>query len=72
MLGVNHCFVEYQGRFYDSEAPEGVDDYRDLPFFKRVAKKRGYVSSKTMFPEFLDGPDWQREESTDIPLWSQL
>lgn len=29
-----HCFVVYQGRFYDSEASTGVDTWRDLPSFK--------------------------------------
>ena len=30
----NHDFIEYRGRFYDAEAPGGVDDYRDLPIFE--------------------------------------
>lgn len=29
-----HCFVVYQGRYYDSEAPEGVNHWRDLPCIK--------------------------------------
>jgi hypothetical protein len=28
-----HCFVRYNGRYYDSEAPWGVDDWRDLSCF---------------------------------------
>lgn len=30
-----HAFLECGGRFYDSETPDGVDDWRDLPFFQR-------------------------------------
>lgn len=29
-----HCFVVYQGRYYDSQAPEGVDAWRELPCFR--------------------------------------
>jgi hypothetical protein len=28
-----HCFIEYNGRYYDAEAPEGVDHPRDLPLY---------------------------------------
>lgn len=27
----SHAFVRYQGKFYDSEVPDGVSDWRDLP-----------------------------------------
>jgi hypothetical protein len=30
-----HCFVHRNGKFYDAECPEGVDNWLDLPFFKR-------------------------------------
>lgn len=30
-----HCFVRYQGRFYDSEMPSGVDHWMNLPTFQR-------------------------------------
>lgn len=30
-----HCFTFYRDRYYDSECPEGVRDWRDLPFHKR-------------------------------------
>lgn len=30
----SHCFVQYQGRYYDSQAPEGVAAWRDLPCFR--------------------------------------
>jgi hypothetical protein len=31
----SHCFLCYKGRFYDSEAPDGVEDWRELPHFIR-------------------------------------
>lgn len=30
-----HCFVRYQGRFYDSETPSGVDHWMNLPIFQK-------------------------------------
>lgn len=30
-----HCWVKYEGKFYDSECLEGVYDWRHLEFFKR-------------------------------------
>lgn len=30
-----HCFVVYQGRYYDAECSNGVDDWNNLPFFSR-------------------------------------
>jgi hypothetical protein len=30
-----HCFVAYEGRYYDSEEPTGVDNFQDLPCFSR-------------------------------------
>jgi len=35
-----HCFVIHEGRYYDSEALDGVDDPYDLPFYKRMAKEK--------------------------------
>jgi len=32
-----HCFIRYDGRFYDSECPEGVDSWRELPYFIAAA-----------------------------------
>lgn len=34
-VGGEHAWLECGGRFYDSETPEGVDDWRDLPFFQQ-------------------------------------
>jgi hypothetical protein len=32
-----HCFIRCAGRFYDSECPEGVDSWRELPYFIAAA-----------------------------------
>lgn len=29
-----HVWIQYKGRHYDVEAPDGVEDPRDLPIFK--------------------------------------
>lgn len=39
-----HTFMKYGGLFYDAEAPNGVSDWRDLPFFKR--EKRSGTKNK--------------------------
>jgi hypothetical protein len=31
----NHAFLRWKDKFYDSEAPHGVGDWKDLPFYKR-------------------------------------
>lgn len=36
----SHCWVLCLGVHYDAEAPEGVEDWADLPFFRR---RRGVV-----------------------------
>lgn len=32
----NHCFVFYKGKYYDSECPEGVNSWQELPMFVRA------------------------------------
>ena len=29
----SHCFISYRGKYYDAACPEGVADWRKLPFF---------------------------------------
>lgn len=29
----SHCFIKWDGKFYDSECPEGVTEWRKLPIF---------------------------------------
>lgn len=33
-----HTFLRFKGRYYDAEAPEGVDDWQDLPIFQRLSR----------------------------------
>ena len=33
-----HCFIEYKGKYYDAEAPEGVNHVTQLPFYLQLAK----------------------------------
>ena len=33
-----HFWIEVEGRCYDAEAPEGVEDWKDLPIFQRARK----------------------------------
>jgi hypothetical protein len=32
-IGGTHYFIRYKGRFYDSECPNGVDTWKQLPLF---------------------------------------
>jgi len=34
--GMQHCFTWYEGKFYDSECPEGCEYPDQLPFYKRL------------------------------------
>ena len=36
ICGPWHVFLLYDRRYYDAEAPGGVDDPRDLPFYERT------------------------------------
>jgi hypothetical protein len=34
-----HMWVVYKNKCYDAETPDGVDDFLDLPIFKRMKKR---------------------------------
>lgn len=34
-----HTFLKYRGRYYDAEAPLGVKNWKQLPYFKRQTKR---------------------------------
>lgn len=40
--GGEHYWIEYEGLFYDAERPEGVEDWRDLPYWKRHETPSGF------------------------------
>jgi hypothetical protein len=33
--GGYHVFISYRGRYYDSETPQGITRWQNLPYFKR-------------------------------------
>lgn len=33
-----HCFIVFDGKFYDSECPDGCDYVDELPFYQRELK----------------------------------
>lgn len=37
-----HTIIVFEGRYYDAEAPEGVDDWRQLPIYARQRKEGFY------------------------------
>jgi len=32
-----HVWIYYGDKFYDAECPQGVNDWRELPIFRRIA-----------------------------------
>lgn len=37
---ITHCWVYYNGKHYDSEVPNGVDNWTELPLAKRNLKPK--------------------------------
>lgn len=48
--GFVHTWIAWNGRHYDAERPEGVDDYHDLPFFTRHPEAAIHVERATADP----------------------
>jgi hypothetical protein len=42
-----HYWVEYKGRAYDAECPEGVDDWQNLPIFCHFRERFLTPATKT-------------------------
>jgi hypothetical protein len=38
-----HVWFKYNGKFYDAEIPNGVEDIKDIPYIKRVIKCHGSI-----------------------------
>ncbi|MDP2696088.1 MAG: hypothetical protein Q8O87_02435 [bacterium] len=55
-----HAFIKINNNYYDSEAPNGVSDWRHLPFFKKkddyIADNDAITQSYTEFKKY-----WTRE-----------
>ena len=45
--GFVHTWITYDGRHYDAECVEGVEDHRDLPFFRRHPEAAVHVERET-------------------------
>jgi hypothetical protein len=42
---LGHVWVEFKGKFYDAETPDGVTDWKDLPWMQEFFKaKKQYPS----------------------------
>lgn len=39
-----HLFVQIDGRFYDAECLDGVDDYMQLPIFKKLLRPQPVIA----------------------------
>lgn len=39
--GCGHTWTEYRGRLYDAEVPNGVRNWKDLPFWVRLKAEAG-------------------------------
>lgn len=38
-----HVWVKYKGKYYDAEIPNGVSNWKDLPYMKKLKEKKGIV-----------------------------
>ena len=46
---IPHAFVEYKGKYYDSETPKGVKNWKKLPIFRKtlLQKLRQFFTGKS-------------------------
>lgn len=58
-----HCFIKVKDKYYDAECPEGVKNYKELPFFKEKFKR-----AKLLWEYFGDIPINEQEEIDDVFL----
>lgn len=49
--GGDHCFMEYNGRYYDSETPHGVEHWSHFPMYLRNYHCHGYHFLRAFMPE---------------------
>lgn len=59
--GFVHTWLYYDGRHYDAECIEGVEDYHDLPFFQRHPGAAVHVE-----PETADPPRLRKREISPL------
>lgn len=77
-LPYEHVFVKYLNRYYDAEAPQGVSDPAELPFFDRVFDRnwsRGmddYIDTRRIAPTKAFAERIRAETHTLIPTVQML
>lgn len=47
---ISHCVVVYQGKYYDAECLEGVEDWHNLPLVKNKGETRDLVLAERESP----------------------
>ena len=40
LMKLDHVWLYYNGKHYDAETPNGVNDFIELPFFQRILRKK--------------------------------
>jgi hypothetical protein len=64
-----HAFIKYKGKFYDSERPDGVLNWRDLPQADCRCK---YCSNAVMHDECAFKKEWRHASKTYGIKWIRL
>lgn len=80
--GYAHTWVRSHGRNYDAECIDGVEDYRNLPFFQRHPEAANRVVPATvdpaalrnrnrgaLYPVFLSPDSTGAEGADGVPYW---
>jgi hypothetical protein len=76
---LGHVWVEYQGKYFDAETPNGVSSWRDLPWMKEFYSKVGSyptdietlnetITSTMTFRNWTDSLNESLEEATQY-IW---
>lgn len=58
----SHHWVEYEGKHYDAEAPDGVTNWRELPLMKRELAGSSVQSSSNTLKLYRASPDGQYDK----------
>lgn len=74
---VSHYWVEHDGKFYDPEVPEGVEDWRELPFFRRNYGDSTLEQYELEDGEIVPTDDVEKEriyvdDPSQVPEWAEV
>ncbi len=66
-----HVFLVHEGRFYDSDSPEGVENLFDLPLMRRnpVGELRSRRSTRHVLMDLVKADPWWAES---MRMWKDL